>query len=79
MGADRRAAGHRLSLRLTRRAAEWVKDAFEALGFPAKITTKGGVLADLGGENADDGLFLEAHSDTLGAMVAQIKAAVVSA
>ena len=36
----------------TRRAAEWVKDAFEALGFPAKITTKGGVLADLGGENA---------------------------
>ena len=45
----------------TRRAAEWVKDAFEALGFPAKITTKGGVLADLGGENADDGLFLEAH------------------
>lgn len=57
----------------TRRAAEWVRDAFEALGFPAKITTKGGVLADLGGENADDGLFLEAHSDTLGAMVAQIK------
>ena len=53
----------------TRRAAEWVKTAFEALGFPAKITTKGGVLADL----ADDGLFLEAHSDTLGAMVAQIK------
>ncbi len=41
----------------TRRAAEWVKTAFEALGFPAKITTKGGVLADLGGENADDGLF----------------------
>lgn len=57
----------------TRRAAEWVKTAFEALGFPAKITTKGGVLADLGGENAVDGLFLEAHSDTLGAMVAQIK------
>lgn len=25
----------------TRRAAEWVRDAFEALGFPAKITTKG--------------------------------------
>ena len=57
----------------TRRAAEWVKTAFEALGFPAKIPTKGGVLADLGGENVDDGLFLEAHSDTLGAMVAQIK------
>lgn len=25
----------------TRRAAEWVKTAFEALGFPAKITHQG--------------------------------------
>ena len=32
----------------TRRAAEWVKEAFEKLGFPAHITTKGGVIADLG-------------------------------
>ena len=34
----------------TRKAATWVKEAFEALGFAAKITTKGGVLADLGGD-----------------------------
>ena len=57
----------------TANAARWVKNAFESLGCPAKITTKGGVLADLGGKNAEDALFLEAHTDTLGAMVCQIK------
>ena len=58
----------------TRKAATWVKEAFEALGFAAKITTKGGVLADLGGADKDDALFLQAHTDTLGAMVAEVKA-----
>ena len=57
----------------TDRAAAWVKEAFESLGFPAIITTKGGVLVDLGGENADNGLMLAAHADTLGGMVAQVK------
>lgn len=57
----------------TAAAAKWVRDAFEKMGFAARITTKGGVLIDLGGENKDDGLLLEAHADTLGAMVAQIK------
>ena len=57
----------------TEKAALWVKDAFEKLGFAASITTKGGVIADLGGEDADDGLLLAAHADTLGAMVAEIK------
>ncbi len=57
----------------TANAARWVKDAFESLGYPARITTKGGVLAELGGKNAGDALFLEAHTDTLGAMVSQIK------
>ena len=57
----------------TAKAAKWVKAQFENLGFDAQITTKGGVLVDFGGENADDGLLLEAHMDTLGAMVAQIK------
>lgn len=54
-------------------ASEWVRDAFAALGFDAKITNKGGVLVDLGGTDAEDGLFLEAHTDTLGAMVCEIK------
>ena len=58
----------------TQKAAMWVKEAFESLGFAAKITTKGGVLADLGGADKDDALFLQAHTDTLGAMVAEIKA-----
>ena len=57
----------------TEKAAAWVKEAFEKLGFSAQITAKGGVLADLGGENEHDGLLLEAHADTLGGMVAQIK------
>ena len=57
----------------TAKAAVWVKDAFEKLGFAAKITTKGGVLIDLGGEDVNDGLLLEAHGDTLGAMVHTIK------
>ena len=57
----------------TAKAAAWVKEAFEALGFAAHITTKGGVIADLGGEDENDGLLLAAHTDTLGGMVAQIK------
>jgi len=57
----------------TAKAARWVKEAFEALGFPAVITQKGGVLADLGGEDGENGILLAAHTDTLGAMVAQIK------
>ena len=54
-------------------AAQWVKEAFEGMGFAAAITTKGGVLADLGGRDDADALLLEAHADTLGAMVAEIK------
>ena len=57
----------------TAKAAAWVKEAFENLGFAAKLTKKGGVLVDLGGKDAEDALLLEAHTDTLGAMVAQIK------
>ena len=57
----------------TARAAAWVKDAFESLGFDAHYTTKGGVLVDLGGADNAGGLLLAAHADTLGAMVCQIK------
>jgi len=57
----------------TDRAAAWVRDAFWEMGFEAVITEKGGVLADLGGEDPQDGLLLAAHADTLGAMVAQVK------
>ena len=57
----------------TASAAKWVQEAFSALGFDAVITRKGGVLIDLGGKDAEDGLLLEAHADTLGAMVMQVK------
>jgi putative aminopeptidase FrvX len=56
----------------TEDAARWVEAEFSALGFSCVRTRKGGVLVDLGGTG--DGLLLEAHTDTLGAMVAEIKA-----
>ena len=57
----------------TTKAAQWVKEAFSALGFAAAITVKGGVLVDLGGADANDALLLAAHADTLGGMVAEVK------
>ena len=57
----------------TDEAAAWVKAEFEKLGFAAQLTNKGGVLVDFGGEDKENGLLLEAHADTLGGMVAEIK------
>ncbi len=57
----------------TSNAAKWVKDAFENLGYNANYTVKGGVMIDLGGSDANNGVLLEAHTDTLGAMVAEVK------
>ncbi len=56
----------------TKEAADYVLDAFEKLGIPARRTVKGGILADLGGQDDRDALFLEAHIDTLGGMVSEI-------
>ena len=59
----------------TARAADWVQRAFEELGYTARRTAKGGVLIDLGGAESEEGaLLLQAHTDTLGAMVAEVKA-----
>ena len=57
----------------TKDAALWVQNAFTALGYKAWLTVKGGVMIDLGGEDMQDALLLEAHADTLGGMVAEIK------
>lgn len=58
----------------TREAAAWVLAEFSALGYDAHITRKGGVIVDLGGpDRPEGGLLLQAHTDTLGAMVAGIK------
>ena len=57
----------------TDEAAAWVRSEFEKLGFEAGLTNKGGVLVSLGGKDKENGLLLEAHADTLGGMVAEIK------
>lgn len=57
----------------TRAAEDYVLKEFAALGFSAVRTVKGGILVDLGGKDENDALLLEAHADTLGGMVAEIK------
>ncbi len=57
----------------TYRAADFVKKELEQMGYSPLITVKGAVLADLGGEDAEDAVLLAAHMDTLGAMVTQIR------
>lgn len=54
-------------------ASEYVLNTLHAMGFSAALTNKGGVLADLGGSDAENALLIEAHIDTLGCMVAEIK------
>lgn len=57
----------------TDNAARFVKNEFEALGFNAFITEKGGVAVEIGGKDEKNALLLEAHLDTLGGMVAEVK------
>ena len=57
----------------TKNAAVFIKDEFSALGYEAELTVKGGVIIKLGGKNERDSVLFEAHTDTLGAMVAEIK------
>ena len=57
----------------TKNVADYLMAEYKKLGYTPKRTVKGGVLTDLGGENPDNAVFLEAHVDTLGAMVSQIK------
>ena len=57
----------------TSQAADFVQKEFSALGFKAQITKKGGVLVCLNEGNGENGLLLEAHTDTLGGIVAEVK------
>lgn len=56
-----------------RAVTDYLLEELSRLGVDAHRTVKGGVIADLGGKAMDDGILLEAHCDTLGGMVAQIK------
>ena len=57
----------------TGNVADVICGEYKALGYEPHKTVKGGVIVDLGGTDVDNGLLVEAHVDTLGAMVAQIK------
>ena len=57
----------------TAAAEEHLLRVFRELGYAPMHTVKGGILVDLGGKDAENGLLLEAHCDTLGAMVAEVK------
>ena len=57
----------------TRQAAEFIMEEYRKLGYQPKMTVKGCVLVELGGKNKEDALLLAAHTDTLGAMVSEIK------
>ena len=59
---------------MTRAAADHVIARFEAIGVKAERTRKNGVFAYLGGKDKENAILLEAHMDTLGGMVAEIKA-----
>lgn len=56
-----------------REVTQYLLGELHDLGVTAHRTTKGGVIADLGGTNQEDGILLEAHCDTLGGMVTRIK------
>ena len=58
---------------MTQQAAEHVMARFEALGCRCERTRKNGVIVQIGGEDKENGLLLEAHMDTLGGMVCEIK------
>lgn len=57
----------------TQKAAEYVMNAYTALGYTPVQTVKGGVLCEIGGHKEQgNALMMEAHIDTLGAMVCDI-------
>lgn len=55
----------------TEEVKRYLLKEYRALGYDPIETVKGGVVVDLGGTG--NGLFLTAHVDTLGAMVAEVK------
>lgn len=57
----------------TEKAASWTLQEFQRMGLSASKTRKGGVLVDFGGQEAENGILLEAHIDTLGGMVTEVK------
>lgn len=57
----------------TKKVAEYVMGLYQDMGYAPVMTVKGGILVDLGGKDSSDAVMLEAHIDTLGAMVSEVK------
>lgn len=57
-----------------RQVTDYLLEELKRLGIQAERTIKGGVVASFDGKNREDGILLEAHCDTLGGMVAEVKA-----
>lgn len=53
-------------------AVKWLEEEYRALGYVPQLTQKGGLLVDLGGNDRENGILVETHTDTLGGMVAEI-------
>ena len=58
----------------TKQVTDYLMEEYQAMGYAPQRTVKGGVLVDLGGDDAANAVFTEAHVDTLGAVVTGIKA-----
>lgn len=56
----------------TKDVAGFVMKEYKRLGYEPELTVKGGIIVALGGKKKNDAVMLEAHIDTLGAMVAEI-------
>lgn len=57
----------------TREVADYVMEEYKKLSYEPQLTVKGGILVAIGGRDKENAVQLEAHIDTLGAMVAEIK------
>src|SRR5699024_11096027 len=57
----------------TQNVADYLMKEYRKLGYEPVQTVKGGVLVKLGGKEEDNAILLEAHGDTLGAMVCERK------
>ena len=58
----------------TERVNEYVKELFEEIDLPVRVTGKGALIATIEGQDTSRSVTLSGHVDTLGAMVKEVKA-----
>lgn len=57
----------------TQEVTDYLLEEYRRLGYEPVRTVKGGVIVDLGGKDDKNAIWTEAHVDTLGGIVAEIK------